>query len=225
MYNRNNELRKKYNAILKKLKKKGIKLKPSESRKLKKELAKKAKKILSAKRRKFAIEVSKLASKANKRLVRLENKGLKKSIIYQKFLKNNKSKFSVKNKTYRELQTEKMKILNFLNSETSTIRGMNKVLKKMAKNTNIKYSKVGDLHKKAIVFFKLAKLVEEYLRLVEGSASALGYKKIWDAVNEHVNNSKKAISDSKKSIESALKEIVKSDILQAEYKKWDRFFE
>ena len=32
-------------------------------------------------------------------------------------------------------------------------------------------------------FFRVAEKVEEYLRLVEDSASAIGYHKIWEVVN------------------------------------------
>ena len=131
-------------------------------------------------------EVSKLASMANKRIERLEKSDLTSSPAYQRLLRDGNLKFSVKGKSHNELQRELSKLKSFLLAETSTVRGVNGVLKDIAKNTGIKYKNLKDLRNKADKFFELSSKVEQYLRSVEDIASAIGYQKIWEAVNEYV---------------------------------------
>ena len=131
-------------------------------------------------------EVSKLASMANKRIERLEKSDLTSSPAYQRLVRDGNLKFSVKGKTHNELQRELSKLKSFLLAETSTVRGVNGVLKDIAKNTGIKYKNLKDLRNKADKFFELSSKVEQYLRSVEDIASAIGYQKIWEAVNEYV---------------------------------------
>ena len=99
------------------------------------------------------------------------------------------SKFSIRGKTYNEVQSELAKINNFLNADTSTIRGLNNTLKIMADNTGIVYENVAELQEHAKPFFRLSDKVEEYLRTVDNMGSAVGYSKIWEAVNSYVATS------------------------------------
>lgn len=144
----------------------------------------------SDKRRELALQVSKLASMANKRLVRLKASGLQDSPAYKKFVESGAQKFSVKGKDYNELQKELARVRQFVNSVTSTVRGATKVLKTMADNTGITYKTVKELKEKSAQFFRLANKIEEYLRLTEQSASAIGYQKIWESINVYVQHEK-----------------------------------
>ena len=91
-------------------------------------------------------EVSRKASMANKRLVRLEKNNLTSSPAYQKWVDYKGGiKFSVRNKDYNQLQQELARVNQFIESKTSTVRGLNKVLKEMAKNTGIKYGSIKEL--------------------------------------------------------------------------------
>lgn len=146
-------------------------------------------------------EVSKLSSMANKRLQRLEKNDLKSTPAYKRWSEDGKIKFGVKGKTYNELQKEMSRLNTFLNAETSTIRGVNNVLKDMAKNTGIKYSNLNDLRSKADQFFELASKVEQYLRTVEDMASAIGYQKIWETINEYIKDERINLGDGKNDIE------------------------
>lgn len=170
---------------------------------------KKINKLRNDKRRKYAIEISKLASKANKRLKRLELQNLTSSPAYQKFLQLGVNKFSVKNKDYNQLQSEKMKLLNFLNSQTSTIRGLNKSLRTLSSSTGLKNQSVLQLHTKAKTFFAIAQKIEEYLDNVEGSALTIGYEKIWEVVAKYVNDSQDSMSDFDVDITKMIDEIHK----------------
>ena len=75
--------------------------------------------------KKYRTEASRLASMANKRLKRLEQSGLIDSPAYQKWVQDGKVKFSVRGKSHRELQKEVARMNKFINSQTSTIRGVN----------------------------------------------------------------------------------------------------
>ena len=150
-------------------------------------------------------EVSRLASLANKRIQRLENAGLTDSPAYQKLVENGTVKFGVKGKTYNELQSEMSKINRFVNAKTSTIRGINSNLKEMAANTGIKYGTLKELRSKAANFFELSSKVEQYLRTVNDMASAIGYNKIWEVINEYVAREKVDLSGAKNNIDELSK--------------------
>lgn len=149
-------------------------------------------------------EATRLMSMANKRLRRLEKSGLTDSPAYQSVLRNGKPQFSVKGKDYNELQKEVARMNKFINAQTSTIRGVNSTLKDMANNTGIKYKNLKELREKSKQFFELASKVEQYLRTVNDMASAIGYQKIWDAVNKYTEDISKSIDVSEMDIDSAI---------------------
>ena len=129
-------------------------------------------------------EVSRLASMANKRLVRLENHGFEDSPAYQQFVASGGEKFSVRGKDYNELQKELARVRQFVNAKTSTIRGAQSVLKAITSNTGMDL-KGRELWAQASNFFRIASMVEQYIRNTENTASAIGYQKIWTAVNQY----------------------------------------
>ena len=153
----------------------------------------------------FRKEVSRLASLANKRIQRLEAAKLTDSPAYQKWVENGGVKFGVKGKTYNQLQSEMAKINRFINAQTSTIRGINRTLKEMAANTGIKYGTLKELRSKATSFFELASKVEQYLRTVNDMASAIGYHKIWEVINEYVEREKIDLSGAENNIDELSK--------------------
>ncbi len=156
------------------------------------------------------VEVSRKASMANKRLVRLENNNLTSSPAYQKWVDYQGGvKFSVKGKDYNQLQQELARVNQFIDAKTSTVRGLNKVLKEMAENTGIKYGSVKELQSKSKNFFALADKIKEYLRQTEGSASAIGYQPVWQAINEYVQQEKIDLGDSELEIDGLVDKIAK----------------
>lgn len=154
-------------------------------------------------------EVSRLASMANKRLVRLQNNSLQDSPAYQKWVADGGQKFSVRGKDYNQLQQELARVRTFVNAKTSTVRGLNTVLKEMAENTGIKYGSVKELQSKAKNFFELAGKIENYLRQTENSASAIGYRPIWEAINSYVEQEKIDLGDADLDISKLTEEIGK----------------
>lgn len=167
-------------------------------------------------------EVSRKASMANKRLVRLENNNLTSSPAYQKWIDYQGGvKFSVKGKDYNQLQQELARVNQFIDAKTSTVRGLNKVLKEMAENTGIKYGSVKELQSKSKNFFALADKIKEYLRQTEGSASAIGYQPVWQAINEYVQQEKIDLGDSELEIDGLVDKIAQL----TSYEKVEQGFE
>ena len=129
-------------------------------------------------------EVSRLASMANKRLVRLENNGFEDSPAYKQWFESGGEKFSVRGKDYNALQKELARVRQFVNAKTSTIRGAQSVLKAIAANTGANF-KGKELWAQASNFFRVASMIEQYIRNTEDVASAIGYQKIWTAINQY----------------------------------------
>lgn len=129
-------------------------------------------------------EVSRLASMANKRLVRLEDNGFEDSPAYKQWIESGGKKFSVRGKDYNALQKELARVRQFVNAKTSTIRGAQSVLKAIAANTGANF-KGKELWAQASNFFRVASMIEQYIRNTEDVASAIGYQKIWTAINQY----------------------------------------
>ena len=148
--------------------------------------------------RQFRRDTSKKISMANKRIQRLKASGLY-SPALERLDQQGIEKFSIRGKDYNGVQSELAKVNQFINADTSTIRGLNSTLKEMADNTGIKYNDLTDLQANAKPFFRLADRVEEYLRTVDNMASAVGYSKIWDAVNNYTTTNEIQLKDLKTS--------------------------
>lgn len=155
-------------------------------------------------------EANRLVSLANKRVRRLEKNNLQSVPAYQAYIATGGKPFSTKGKDYNQLQSELSRLRRFIDSETSTVKGVNSYLKEMAKNTGIKYKNLKELRAKADNFFELASKVEQYLRQVEDIASAIGYQKIWESINVYVKDNKVDLSNSKLSLEQMTETISKA---------------
>lgn len=166
-----------------------------------KDAATKAKKISEDRR-----EASRLASLANKRAQRLEANGLQDSPAYQMYLKTG-GKFGVKGKSHNELQQEVSRLKRFIDMNTSTVKGVTTTLKEMAANTGISYANMKELKQKSAKFFELASKVEQYLRTVEDMASAIGYQKIWETINQYVKSGEIDLSNADGDIDGMVKAV------------------
>lgn len=154
-------------------------------------------------------EVSRKASLANKRLKRLENKGLTEMPAYRQWVDYGGGvKFSVRGKDYNELQAELSRVNHFIDSKTSTIRGGTKMLKDMAATTGIEYENVGELYNKTRGFFNIVSKVQQYLANTTGMASAIGYQQIWKVVNEYVQKENINLGESLEAVDDMLHDLV-----------------
>lgn len=182
----------------------GVFVKPDGQKfKKRKETLKSAKEKQIAEYRK---EASRLASMANKRVARLEANDLKDAPAYKGYIESG-GKFSVKGKTYNELQVEVARMRTFINANTSTIKGINKYLRGIADNTKIKYKNLKDLRAKASKFFELSEKVKQYLKALDDLSSNIGYQKIWEAVNVYVANSNVDLAGAELDIDQVVEKI------------------
>lgn len=172
-------------------------------------------------------EVQRKASIANKRLERLERNNLTMLPAYRSWLEYGGGvRFSVAGKDYNELQAELARVNAFLDNKTSLVRGANKYLKEIAQMTGVKYKRVSELPEKLSKFFELASKVEQYLRLTEQSASAIGYHKIWEVINKYVEDERRELAKTFDDVEDMVPKIANaiSSSLSAEMvedmKKW-----
>ena len=152
-------------------------------------------------KRLYRQEVSRLAAIANKRIKRLEKNNLTDSPAYKKLTENGEPKFSVRGKDFNQVQKEYSRLKRFLESQTSTIRGINQNLKDIAENTGIKYKNIKELKALTSKFFELSSKVEQYLRTVDDIASAIGYHKIWEVINQYVEQGNVDLADSETAID------------------------
>lgn len=159
--------------------------------------------------RKLKQEISKKASMANKRLKRLENNDLTNVPAYRQYVQGGGVKFSVKGKTYNELQAELSRVNHFIDSKTSTVRGTNSVLKDIANTAKIKYNNLSELYSSVNQFFSIATKVEDYLNATGQTALAIGYQRIWEAINKYVEQEGKILLDTTRDLAKALPDIAK----------------
>ena len=154
-------------------------------------------------------EISRKASMANKRLKRLESNDLTNVPAYRQYVQGGGVKFSVKGKNYNELQAELSRVNHFINSKTSTVRGTNSVLKEIANTAKIKYNNLSELYSNVNQFFSLATKVEDYLNATGQTALAIGYQRVWEAINKYVEQEGKILLDTTRDLAKALPEIAK----------------
>lgn len=156
-------------------------------------------------------EIQKKANTAHKRLQRLERNNLTDLPAYQQWVSYDGGvRFGVRGKDYNELQAELARLNRFLESKTSLVREANRHLKEVANMTGVKYGSVKELPDKLKNFFKISEKIEEYLRVVEGSASAIGYHKIWEVVNEVVEHEEIDLEDTDVDVEAIMEKALEA---------------
>ena len=156
----------------------------------------KAKKMVhEAKKQKLYTKLKALYAEAKRNIKDLQRHNLGDTPAIQKLEENGKIKFSVKGKTYNELQSDYFRLKRFAESETSTVKGATNVLENIAKNINIQYNDLNEIIVKSRVFFDIASKVEQILEAQSQLAFTMGYQTIWTAVNNMVERKKINLQD------------------------------
>lgn len=147
----------------------------------------KGKSPFSEEERKLREEARRLVSMANKRLRRLEQQNLINSPAYKKWVEDGGQKFSVKGKSMKEVKQEIARMNDFLEKQTSTVKGAKQYFKNVAKEVGIKkFNDFTDLQKKLNTFFETTAKIKEYLYNTKEIGVAIGYQKIWEVVSDYV---------------------------------------
>lgn len=168
--------------------------------------------------RKYRQEASRKVSMANKRLKRMEEQNLTMSPAYKKWLDDGGQKFGVKGKSTDEVRAEVARLNKFLKQTTSTVRGTKKYLQNVAVQVGIvNYNSYQSLNSQLKDFFEVSDRVREYLKNSKEISVSIGYKKIWEQVNEYAETVGKEFN----SLNSDIVEIAKSITQANAYNKLD----
>ena len=146
----------------------------------------KATKFFTEQEKKYRSEASRKVSMANKRLKRMEEQNLTMSPAFKKWIDEGGQKFGIKGKTTTEVKAEVARLNKFLNQTTSTVRGTKKYMSNIANQVGIKqWGSFDSLNAQLKDFFEVSNRVQEYLKNTKEVSVSIGYKKIWEQVNEY----------------------------------------
>ena len=147
---------------------------------------KSSKNVFTEIEKKYRQEASRKVSMANKRLKRMEQQNLTMSPAYKKWIDDGGQKFGIRGKSMEEVRVEVARLNKFLKQTTSTVRGTKKYLRNIAGQVGIKqWGSFQSLNHQLRGFFEVADRVQEYLKNSKEVAVSIGYKKIWEQVNEY----------------------------------------
>ena len=145
-----------------------------------------ATKFFTEQEKKYRSEASRKVSMANKRLKRMEEQNLSMSPAYRKWVDEGSQKFGIKGKSTAEVKAEVARLNKFLTQTTSTVRGTKKYMSNIAKQVGIKqWGSFDSLNAQLKDFFEVSNRVQEYLKNTKEVSVSIGYKKIWEQVNEY----------------------------------------
>ena len=162
--------------------------------------------------KKYRQEASRKVSMANKRLKRMEEQNLTMSPSYKKWVDEGGQKFGIKGKSTQEVRAEVARLNKFLNQTTSTVRGTKKYLTNVAEQVGItNYNSFQSLNSQLKDFFEVSDRVREYLKNSKEVSVSIGYKKIWEQVNEYAETVGKEFNDLNKDIVEIAKSITQAN--------------
>ena len=174
--------------------------------------------VLTQQEKKYRQEASRKVSMANKRLKRMEEQDLTMSPAYKKWVEDGGQKFGIKGKSTQEVRAEVARLNKFLKQTTSTVRGTKKYLTNVASQVGIvNYNSFQSLNSQLKDFFEVSDKVREYLKNSKEVSVSIGYKKIWEEVNEYAETVGKEFN----SLNQDIVEIANSIIQANAYNKLD----
>ena len=168
--------------------------------------------VFTQQEKKYRQEASRKVSMANKRLKRMEEQNLTMSPAYKKWVDEGEQKFGVRGKSTAEVKAEVARLNKFLNQTTSTVRGTKKYLTNVAEQVGItNYNSFQSLNSQLKDFFEVSDRVREYLKNSKEVSVSIGYKKIWEQVNEYAETVGKEFSSMTNDIVEIASSITKAN--------------
>ena len=176
------------------------------------------KQFFAEQEKKYRKEASRKVSMANKRLKRMEEQNLSMSPAFKKWTDEGGQKFGIKGKTTAEVKAEVARLNKFLNQTTSTVRGTKKYMSNIADQVGIKqWGSFDSLNAQLKDFFEVSNRVQEYLKNTKEVSVSIGYKKIWEQVNEYAET----VGTEFASMNNDIVEVANSIMLANAYNKAD----
>ena len=157
--------------------------------------------------KKLRSEGNQLVSKLNKRIRRLEKNGYQNLPSLKPYMGDNGrlKQFSIKGKTYNELQQVIAEMRHFENMKTTTTRGVKEWLMNVYESTHtedqmkkVDLSKISTkkLFNEGKRYFNIYNKLIEYGNTIEGGiAPWVYYKEIFKKINEQIQENKKSLSE------------------------------
>lgn len=173
---------------------------------------------------KYREEARRKVSLANKRIRRMEERGLQESPAYKALIENGESRFSVKGKDFNQLQKEVARMDRFIEAKTSTLTGIKDHVTTIAQNIGMDSINPKDALNQASKFFELASKTEQYLNQMNAISANMGYQKIWTAINEYVQESKTDLTDLELNVEEMI-EIISQRVAENEAEEAERAYQ
>ena len=174
--------------------------------------------VFTQQEKKYRQEASRKVSMANKRLARMEQQNLTMSPAYKKWIEEGGQKFGIRGKNAEEVRVEVARLNKFIKQTTSTVRGTKKYLNNVANQVGIvNYDSYQSLNSQLKDFFEVSDRVREYLKNSKEVSVSIGYKKIWEQVNEYAETVGKEFN----SLNQDIIEIAKSITQANAYNKLD----
>lgn len=168
--------------------------------------------VFTQQEKKYRQEASRKVSMANKRLKRMEDQNLTMSPAYKKWVDEGGQKFGIKGKSTQEVKAEVARLNKFLKQTTSTVRGTKKYLNNVASQVGIvNYDSYQSLNSQLKDFFEVSDRVREYLKNSKEVSVSIGYKKIWEQVNEYAETVGKEFESLNKDIVEIAKSITQAN--------------
>ena len=168
--------------------------------------------VFTEKEKKYRQEASRKVSLANKRLARMEQQNITMSPAYKKWVEEGGQKFGIKGKSTEEVRAEVARLNKFIKQTTSTVKGTKKYLTNIASQVGIKqWGSFQSLNTQLSTFFEVSERVREYLRNTKEVSVSIGYKKIWEQVNEYAETVGKEFNSMGKDIVDIAKSITQAN--------------
>lgn len=180
--------------------------------------------IFTKQERKYRQEASRKVSMANKRLKRMEEQNLSMSPAYKKWIDEGGQKFGIRGKSQLEVRAEVARLNKFLNQTTSTVRGTKKYLTNIASQVGIKSTgSFNTLNEQLREFFDVSNRVQEYLKNTKEVSVSIGYKKIWEQVNEYAQTVGKEFNSLNDDIVDVVNSILRANVSNIQDNLADEF--
>ena len=162
--------------------------------------------------------VRRMSDTANKRLKRLDEKGI--STPATQSVDRSGGKFSTKGKSLNQLRAEYTRVKNFLKSETSTVKGYKNFQSSTLKSLGIKQNEITPKQ-----FQKLWSSYDKLKEIHPEIEGATNKYKVLDAISEQIQNDKRlGVNSIVNRIEKQLSDIYESDDFD-EYDEFSEFFD
>lgn len=164
-----------------------------------------------AKRNALAKQVSQIAQMLNKRMARLEKGGYTMTSAMREWEKQGKPHYSVKGKSYNELQSMYWDMMRIVNNTTSTVTGAKQYLKEMASRMGFENMSLSEIKANITGFWEVYNKAKDYVDTLENEYGyRVGSLRLQEMISDYVKTNESdftSIDELNDALQSVLDEI------------------